>query len=120
MIIIDTCVWVDHFRGIASPLDDILGSGLEMLHPFVFGELLLNGMPRKGDIADRLEELQPAPVASPADVAAFIQWAKLAGTGMGYVDTHLLVSARITNAQILTTDSSLRAQARRFDLAYAP
>lgn len=120
MIIVDTSVWVDHLRGIATPLDNILGSGEEMLHPFVYGELLLNGLPRQGRFAEKLLALKSAPFAAPADVAAFIAWAKLAGTGIGYVDAHLLASARLLpHATTMTNDKGLRAQAARFDLAYS-
>ncbi len=121
MIIVDTSVWIDHLRGIDSPLDDILGSGSELLHPFVYGELLLNGLPTRGSFAERLLGLRPAPVAAPSDVAAFILWAKLAGTGVGYVDAHLLVSAKLlAGGTIMTNDNSLAEQAGRLGMAYAP
>ena len=121
MIIVDTSIWIDHLRGIDSPLDDVLGSGLEMLHPFVHGELLLNGLPKRGAIAERLQGLKPAPLAASTDVAAFIVWAKLAGTGVGYVDSNLLVSAKmISGGCILTQDRNLMIQAERLDLAYSP
>lgn len=120
MIVVDTSIWIDHLRGISSSLDDILGSGTELLHPFVHGELLLNGLPKRGTFADRLEELKPAPLAAPADVAAFIVWAKLAGTGVGYVDAHLLVSAKLCRGSVMTKDHDLRAQAERLGIAYAP
>lgn len=121
MIVVDTSIWVDHLRGIDSPLDDILGTGEELLHPFVYGELLLNGLSKRGAFAERLQSLRPAPVAPPADVAAFIVWAKLAGTGIGYVDTNLLVSAKLlSNGMIMTKDNDLAAQAKRLGVAYAP
>lgn len=121
MIIIDTSIWIDHLRGIDTPLDEVLGSGAELLHPFVYGELLLNGLPKRGAFAERLLGLRPAPVATAADVAAFIVWAKLAGTGVGYVDTHLLVSAKLLpTAVIMTKDNDLGAQAQRLGVAYAP
>ncbi|MFM5895059.1 MAG: type II toxin-antitoxin system VapC family toxin [Novosphingobium sp.] len=120
MIIVDTSVWVDLLRGIDSPLDEILGTGEESLHPFVYGELLLNGLPKRGSFAERLEGLKPAPVATQPDVAAFIIWAKLAGTGVGYVDTHLLVAARLCGGSIMTKDTNLAAQAERLGVAYAP
>ena len=119
MIIIDTSIWVDHLRGIDSPLDEILGSGVELLHPFVYGELLLNGLPKRGAFAERLDALNPAPVAAPADVAAFIIWAKLAGAGVGYVDTHLLASAKLCAGSVMTKDVNLSIQAARLGVAYA-
>ena len=64
MIIIDTSVWIDHLRGIDSPLDDILGTGTELLHPFVFGELLLNGLPKRGAFNEQLQRIKPAPLAN--------------------------------------------------------
>ncbi len=119
MIIVDTSIWIDHIRGINTPLVDILGSGNELLHPFVFGELLLNGLPKQGAFAERLQGLKPAPLASPADVSAFIIWAKLAGTGVGFVDANLLASARlIPGGCILSQDRNLQAQAERLGLAY--
>lgn len=121
MIIVDTSIWVDHIRGIETPLSDLLGSGHEMLHPFVYGELLLNGLPKRGPLAERLQGLKSAPVAAAADVAAFIEWGKLAGTGIGYVDAHLLVSAKLVpNGMLMTKDQNLATQARRFDLDYRP
>lgn len=119
MIVVDTSIWIDHLRGVSSSLDDILGSGIELLHPFVYGELLLNGLPKRGTFAERLEALKQAPVAAPADVAAFIVWAKLAGTGIGYVDTHLLVSAKLCSGVVMTKDHNLQAQAERLGVAYA-
>lgn len=121
MIIVDTSIWVDHIRGIDTPLDEILGSGTELLHPFVYGELLLNGLPRQGPFSEQLQSLKPAPVAPPADVAAFIRWADLAGTGVGYVDVNLLVSAKLlSGGMIMTKDKDLAAQAKRLDIGYAP
>jgi predicted nucleic acid-binding protein len=121
VIIIDTSIWIDHIRGIDTPLDAILGSGTEAMHPFVYGELLLNGLPKRGALAERLAGLKPAPVASATDVGAFIIWAKLAGTGIGYVDTHLLLSARLVpGGMLMTSDGNLRKQAERLDIAYTP
>ena len=119
MIIADTSSWVDHFRGKDVMLGRLLVATEVLLHPFVFGELLLYGLPRKGSTADLLTGLDQAPLASIAEVAAFIGWAGLADKGIGYVDTHLLVSAKmLARGQVLTLDRKLHAQAERLGLAY--
>lgn len=122
MIIIDTSTWVDHFRGIDTLLNSPpVQSVRRLLHPFVYGELLLSGLPKNTAIKSILADLQPAPVADSSEVAAFIEWAGLAGTGVGYVDAHLLVSARmLEGGQLLTQDQNLLEQARRLDIAYQP
>lgn len=121
MILPDTSVWVDHFRGLDTPLDSANAAASKwLLHPFVFGELLLGGLPKHPGLIEKLDRLTPAPPVSPAEANAFIQWAKLTGTGIGHVDAHLLVTARTATAKILTSDQRLLAQAARLGLAYLP
>jgi predicted nucleic acid-binding protein len=118
VIVVDTSVWIDHIRGIPTPLANLFGQGRIGLHLFVMGELLLNGLPRNSQFASDLADLPEAPVASPSEVAAFIVWAKLTCTGVGYVDAHLLVSATLTTGSVMTNDKNLVAQAERLGIAY--
>lgn len=120
MIIVDTSVWVDHFRGKDTALDAVLANELELVHPFVFGELLLSGLPRNSAHRDALQSASQAPLASASEAAAFIDWANLAGTGVGYVDVHLLVSARLAGAKLLTHDQRLAIQAQRLGVGHTP
>jgi predicted nucleic acid-binding protein len=121
MILVDTSIWVDHIRGRTTPLDDVLGHVAIVLHPFVLGELLLNGLPKTGGFSQAaFSRFAKAPLASPAEVAAFIATGRSAGTGIGYLDAHLLVSAQLLpGGSIMTADQDLRAQAERLGLAYA-
>lgn len=119
MIVVDTSVWVDHFRRKDTHLRQLLADGGVALHPSVMGELLLHGLPRSGPLADMFADLDEAPLASATEVSAFIRWAQLAGKGVGYVDVHLLVSAKmIPEGSVLTHDKRLHAQAERLGLAY--
>lgn len=120
MTIVDTSVWVDHFRGKDTALDVVPAGELELVHPFVFGELLLSGLPQNSTHRDPLQSASQAPLASASETAAFIDWANLAGTGVGYVDVHLLVSARLAGAQLLTHDQRLAVQAQRLGISYTP
>ena len=118
MIVADTSVWVDHFRTPDPVLGALASDGEVALHPFVFGELLLGGLPAHGEATDQLLALARCPVASAEEASAFIRWADLAGTGVGYVDTHLLMSARLLpEGKVMTRDRRLRAQARRLGVA---
>lgn len=119
MIIVDTSVWVDHFRQPDKQLVDLLDENRVMLHPFVLGELLLGGMPADGEAAIALRTIPQAPIATADETATFITRAMLAGTGVGYVDTHLLVSARLLGSgSVLTKDKNLRTQATRLGVVH--
>ena len=121
MIIVDTSIWVDHFRRPQKELAALIAKGEIALHPYVFGELALGGFPSKGLVVDEMMELARPPVASTTETLAFIAWAELSGTGVGYVDTHLLISARLlANGKILTKDKRLHAQAKRLGVDFAP
>jgi predicted nucleic acid-binding protein len=122
MVIVDTSAWIDHIRGLSTPVEELLGQGCVLLHPFVFGELMLNGLPKSGPFsAKAFGKLASSPVANPAEVNAFIQWAELAGKGVGYVDTHVLLSAKlIPGGCVLSQDRNLLGQAHRLGLAYQP
>lgn len=88
-------------------------------HPYVLGELLLGGLPAESEAGELLYELPVPHVASPGEADTFIIENKLSGTGIGYVDAHLLLSARLTfSGQVFTRDKHLHAQAERLGLAY--
>lgn len=119
MIIVDTSIWVDHFRRPVKAIQELIAEGKIALHPYVYGELLLGGLPTKGVAATQLLKLARPPVASASEAAAFIEWADLSGTGIGYVDAHLLVSAKLfAGGTLYTKDNKLVAQAERLGLVY--
>ncbi|MEO6091788.1 MAG: type II toxin-antitoxin system VapC family toxin [Novosphingobium sp.] len=119
MIVVDTSVWIDHFRRPDRALAERIAEGDICLHPYVLGELLLGGVPARSDIAKQLDILARPPVASASEAAAFITWAELAGTGIGFVDANLLISAKLLpDGRILTGDKHLHAQATRLGLAF--
>ena len=121
MILADTSVWVSHFRGEDTLLSDERIVAMPwLLHPFVHGELLLGGLPSNHQARQILSSIASAIVAEPTEANAFIQWAELAGTGIGYVDAHLLLSARLSAARLITLDKRLLAQAEHLGLAYTP
>ena len=120
MILVDTSVWVDHLQHRNERLVERLGQAQILGHPFVIGELALGGLKQKSRVLMALQGLPASTMATDAEVLAFIDRQKLSGTGIGYVDTHLLVACRLTPGTLLwTLDKRLNATAHELGLAFA-
>ena len=121
LILPDTSVWIDHFRGGDQMLASLLRRDDLLMHAFVIGELALGHLPRQADTLARLQVQLQAPVVQPDEILAFISRYGLAGLGLGYVDIHLLASVSLmTNAKLWTLDKRLYAAADRLALAIVP
>lgn len=121
-VLIDTSVWVDHFRHRNDALVDLIVLDLALTHPMIVGELACGTppAPRIQTLSD-IELLQPAKHASLREVMDFIEREKLYGLGCGLVDMSLLASTLITpGASLWTLDKRLAALAERFAVAYLP
>jgi predicted nucleic acid-binding protein len=117
-LLADTSIWIDHFRRMDRELAERLARGDIVIHPFVVGELSLGTHVNFAAIADDLLRLPGAKEANHNEVLAFIAANRLAGAGIGYVDAHLLASARLTvETKLWTRDKKLRAVAVRLKLA---
>lgn len=107
MVLVDTSVWVEHFRsgtiGLASSLDD----GQIVCHPFIVGELACGNLKNRSQILSLLFTLPSAQVADDEEVMRFIEANRLMGKGLGYIDIHLLASAVLTNVPLWTLDKRL-------------
>lgn len=119
MIIPDTSIWADHFREAVDQLAMLLTQDRILQHPFVTGELAL-GNPRNRKAMVALLNAIPAITArTHTDVMTFIESEKLGGTGIGYVDAHLLASTvAIEGAVLWSRDKRLIAQAERMGVRY--
>ena len=85
MVLVDTSIWIDHFRRSDSQLSRLLERGDIVMHPFIIGELLLGRVPRIAEMIDDLNILPKAVVASTDEILRFISNRKLPGSGIGYV-----------------------------------
>jgi predicted nucleic acid-binding protein len=118
MVLADTSIWIDHFRRGDLRLAQFLEHGDVAMHPFVIGELLLGHVPGIAEMIDDLNTLPQAIVASPDEVLKFISDRKLPGSGIGYVDAHLLAAAALTpETFVWTRDKRLHAAAQSLALA---
>lgn len=117
MILVDTSVWVDHLRHGSPSLFSLLSAGRVLCHPFVIGELALGALGQRDEVLGDLKNLPQAETASPLEVLELIDRQSLAGSGIGYVDAHLLASARLTaGAALWTRDRRLSLVAGKLGL----
>lgn len=119
MILVDTTVWVDHFRDGDPLLAELLDRGETLAHPWVTGELALGQLRGRAEILRLLGHLPQATVATAAELLGFIERHELSGLGIGYVDAQLLAATKLTgDAQLWTRDRRLRAAAERLGAVY--
>ena len=111
MILVDTSVWVDHFRRSNAALVQALTLDLIMCHAFVIGELACGNLPRRAFTLQLLSALPRSPVARHDETMQLLREASLHGTGLGWVDMHLLCSARTTSSRLWTLDRTLASAA---------
>jgi len=120
VILLDTSVWADHFRGAVSHVVELIESGQVIQHSFVTGELALGNPPERETMVSVLDAFPQAPIVPHSDLMAFVQRHELGGSGIGFVDANLLVSVAVADsAELWTRDKRLLAQAERLGLAYA-
>ena len=121
MTLVDTSVWIEHFRRLDAWLQRLLAAGAALGHPFVIGELALGRLPERDATLRWLHWLPQPRIARPTEVLAFIERHGLAGAGIGYVDAHLLASAALTPpARLWSGDRRLAAMAERLSLGVQP
>ena len=119
MTLVDTSVWIDFFRGrrAADRLQDLLDSGEVVMHPWVIGELALGVLgPRRDAILRDLWLLPASVVLSHTEILELVEAKGLAGSGIGWVDCHLLGAALVEQIGFWTSDRRLARVAARLEL----
>jgi predicted nucleic acid-binding protein len=118
MILVDTSVWVDHQRGSAPHLTDLLNNDLVLTHPFVVGELACGALPNRAATLSLFRNLQQCNVAAEEEVLLFLEMHTIYGRGIGYIDAHLLTSAAIAGFRLWTRDKRLAKIAMTLQINY--
>lgn len=108
MILVDTSVWIDHFRRGNSELVSALETEQVLTHPFVIGEIACGDLRKRREVLELLAALPAATVATDEETLHFIEERRLMGKGIGYIDAHLLASVALTeDARLWTLDKAL-------------
>jgi predicted nucleic acid-binding protein len=117
MILVDTSVWVTHFNVGHEVLKERLREGEVAIHPFVIGELACGNIKNRAEILSLLAALPQVEVVALEEYLEFIEANELTGMGLGFVDVHLLASARLSGVSFWTEDKRLQDAARKLGTA---
>jgi predicted nucleic acid-binding protein len=120
VILVDTSVWADHYREPLAKLIDLLNREVIIQHPFVTAEMALGNPRNRQAMIAFLGSIDQAVACSTAELLAFVEAKSLWGTGIGFVDAHLLATASRTQRRIWSRDKRLIAQADRLDCLFQP
>lgn len=121
MILVDTAVWIDHFREMNEQLVVLLRSEKVRSHPLVVGEIAMGSLKDRKEILLRLDRLKTTPLVRIEDARALIESKQLYSRGIGLVDAMLLASCLVhTGTRLWTWDRRLAKCAKDLGIAYQP
>lgn len=106
-MLVDTSVWVHHFRSGNATLAELLQTTEVWCHPFVQGELACGNLRNREEILSLLGALPRPPILSHDEALTLLDERELMGSGLGWVDVHLLGSALLAGIGLWTLDGNL-------------
>ena len=119
MVLVDTSVWVDHFRRGEHHLANLLLDAEVACHSFIIGELACDNIGNRSNILTLLRSLPLIPTVNLDEYLYFVERNQLYGMGIGLVDVHLLASAKLAGTSLWTNDKKLQDAASGLDIKYS-
>ena len=120
MILVDTSVWIDHFRSGDTHLSTLLDHAMVQTHDFIIGEIACGNLKNRQQTLYLLSCLPRCTATSPGETLFFIERHGLMGRGIGYIDASILASAALVQANLWSRDKRLMALATELGCAYSP
>lgn len=117
MVLVDTSVWIDHFRAGEARLALLLEDAEVVMHPFVVGELACGNLRNRREILSLLCNLPAVAPVTDDEALFFIERHRLHGRGLGLVDVHLLASCAVEGNGLWSKDVRLMKAAKDLKLA---
>ena len=119
MILVDTSVWVDHLRVEEPHLVSLLNQDQVLGHPMIIGELACGNLRNRDELLQFLKGLPSIPSATHDEVFYLIEERRLMGSGIGFIEAHLLAATALAApAKLWTKDLRLLRVAVSLRLAY--
>ncbi len=119
MILVDTSVWIDHYKGVDTRLPSLLARREVLMHDFVIGELAVGSLRDRETVLRALLRLPRAPPVSISETLDLLQRESLFSSGLGFVDVSLLASTLAAPGTLLwASDVRLHDRAEQLNVAF--
>ena len=120
-VLVDSSVWVGHFKQRNDHLVALLEDGAVVCHPYIVGEVACGTPPARQTIIGLLSELESVPVATQEELLAIMDARHLYGRGCGFVDMSLLASVLLSEKTLIwTMDKRFELLAIESNRVYRP
>lgn len=120
-VLVDTSVWVGHFKQHDAVLTRLLALDRVLMHPLILGEIACGTPPRRVQTLADLGRLQHCQQATMPEVMAFVERQNLFGLGCGLIDLTLLASTLLMpDVELWTLDKRLSGLAQRLGVVHEP
>src|SRR5437762_13798509 len=120
LVLLDTSVWVQHFRRTVPELVTLLAAGEVVTHSVVVGELAVGGLRNRPQTLADLRALPRVVECTPDNTLDLLELHQLFNIGLGWGDVHLLAAAVLNAIPLWTFDARLHQQAQGLHLAWTP
>jgi predicted nucleic acid-binding protein len=119
-VLVDSSVWVAHFRKGNPLLQSLLAADQVLCHPLIVIEIACGTPPAPcGRTLADLKRLRASTVATTTETLDLIEREHFHDSGCGAVDMVLLASVLLTaDAALWTVDKNLNAVSRRLGVAF--
>ena len=111
-MVLDTSIWLAYFHHGHREVARLLDRGQVQTHRLVIGELACGHFHHRHEKFELLGKLPCLPLVDHDEALRFLEQHNLAGRGVGWIDVHLLASARLSGSELWTKDRRLASAAR--------
>lgn len=119
-MLVDTSVWIDHFRRSRPVLVAALDRGDAECHDFILGELACGTLPGRDEVLTLMQTLPRIAPVSHEEAMALVGERRLWGRGLGWIDVGLLAAALVAGVRLWTLDRRLREAAHDLGIDWEP
>ena len=117
-VVVDTNIWVYHWRTPNPLLIDMMVDGEVWTHPIVIGELSMGTLRNREQTLWDLTRLGRPQLATDMETRQMVEGRRLWGRGIGWNDAKILASVVIGDCLLWTSDRRLDEIAQEMKVAW--